>query len=214
MKLDQARYYDDQYRSGQYADLYREHSPEASAADDWHVGLVCAALTLRPARGPVLDLGSGRGFYLRAWSDAGFDVRGRDISAVAVEDSPYRDVTDVGDAADLSQYADDQFQLVFSSALLEHMTDDQVSKLARGALRVARYSVHYIAHERGADPGHINIKTRDEWLRFFYNTGVPFPFSVVNPLFVTSPLLILSRDIPITLSTSIATANNAMEKRT
>lgn len=179
-------HYDAAYDDGAYARLYDSGLPEwAVAMNLWHVDFVCGLLGLHPGAGPILDLGSGMGHYLSAWEARGFTTVGREISEVAIRKSGRTNI-DCGDATNLTQYGSESFQLVFSAAFLEHVSDEQIAHMMKEQMRVARYGAHFIAHEVGNDPGHINIKAPDAWRRFF-SAVVPCVVVVPNPLVPVQP---------------------------
>lgn len=192
--MNQAEHYDQTYASGPYAKQYARLPAYAVAMNQWSVDLIIALLGLRPEDGPVLDLGSGQGYMLDAWEARGFKTTGREISKVAIASSGRSNI-DHGDATDLSGYADDEFQLVFSSAFLEHVTDERVDALVRESMRISRSAAHYIAHEQGDDPGHINVKLPYEWEAFFKDK-VPVSCVIGNPLVFASPVFLHLRQMP------------------
>jgi ubiquinone/menaquinone biosynthesis C-methylase UbiE len=209
---EQRAHYDKAYQSGAYRD-YKSLPDWAEAMNGYHVDLTIAYLGLRAKDGPVLDLGSGMGYFLDAWESRGFDCIGREISGVVIEQSGRRNI-DWGDATDLSGYSDNQFQLVFSGSFLEHVTDAQVDKLLKDELRVAKYAIHFIAHEKGDDAGHINIKPPDEWDKVF-NGRVPNYARIPNPLVPVMPCFMHMRVFPPTMSHAYETyfrGNNTVVK--
>lgn len=193
-----AETYDDMYESGIYADLYKAIPPHVAAMNQYYVDLVIAAYGLHPKNGPILELGSGRGHFLTAWEARGFSTTGREISAVAIDDSGRANIHH-GDASQLQWYVDDAFQIVFSCDFLEHLTDKQIERILAEQLRVAPYAAHIVAHEAGGDPTHINIKPEHEWVDLFRrNTPPPFNSLVFpNPYIPPRPLFCQFRRLPI-----------------
>lgn len=200
--MDAQKHYDAEYEGDNYKAAYEVLPAWAQAMNRWHVDFVVALLGLSPERGPILDLGSGMGHYLSAWESRGFTTIGREISEVAIRKCG-RDNIDLGDATDLSRYKHGQFQLVFSAAFLEHVTDEQVSALVHDELRVARYAAHFIAHDKGNDEGHINIKTPQEWFRFFNaNFGGRF-ITITNPLCPVQPAFLHMMELPLQIEHAV-----------
>lgn len=191
---DQQKHYDAEYSSGRYAGMYEELPEWAAAMNRWHMDFTIALLGLDPAKGKILDLGSGRGHYLDAWWARGYEVHGREISQVAIDAYHTPRWLDQGDATDLSSYKDDEFQLVFSAAFLEHVTDQQVLRMVKDAMRIAPYSAHYIAHSKGGDEGHINIKTPQQWFDFLVKL-CPTTFVVPNLYCPVQPAFLLVRKV-------------------
>lgn len=90
---------------------------------------------LKP-EGTLLDIGCGRGDYLSAFGDLGYQVSGTDISPAAPGFSPDHQVL----CADLNHepmpYPRNSFDVVFSKSVIEHTrTPDVVLKKAFQALR-------------------------------------------------------------------------------
>ena len=96
-----------------------------------------AARLPRPLR--LLDVGGTVDFWAqRGWAD----VEGVDITLLNVveQTSPYGNVRAVvGDGADLSRFADGEFDLAFSNSVIEHVGDRARQRMmAREVARVAR----------------------------------------------------------------------------
>lgn len=199
-----AAHYDAQYTNGAYAECYTELPAWAVAANQWHVDLVIGLLGLHPEDGPILDLGSGRGHMMAAWERRGFATEGIELSSVAVRSSGRKNIH-CGDASDLRGFADDQFQLVYSSAFLEHIPDELVARMATEQLRIARYGAHYIADERGNDPTHINIKPPAEW-RAFFSQYAAVSLVAQNVMFPFSPPFLQLRELPAALGYAVQLA--------
>jgi SAM-dependent methyltransferase len=74
-----------------------------------------------PRRCRVLEIGAGAGWQAKALSEAGFDVSAIDISAGGYEEQRVWPVQDYDGLA--IPFADDSFDVVFSSNVLEHIPD-------------------------------------------------------------------------------------------
>lgn len=91
----------------------------------------------RPLR--ILDVGGTQQF----WQDMGF-LGARDIAIVLLNvshDAPPRAnfTTVIGDATDMREFADGEFDIVFSNAVLEHVGDfAQQQRMAREVRRVGK----------------------------------------------------------------------------
>jgi len=198
-----ASHYNDEYTDGTYAQTYAEIPEWARGMNHYHVGLVAAILDLDPSEGPIIDLGSGRGYFVDAWERIGFTVIGVELSEVAVAGSGRSNII-CGDATDLTRFETDSAQLVFSSAFLEHVTEDQVTRFAGQQLRVAKYGAHFIAHEKGNDPGHINIQPPNAWRDMFVRHS-PCSLVIENSLVPTMPVIVQMRTLPAHLDHSLNT---------
>jgi SAM-dependent methyltransferase len=90
---------------------------------------------LVPPKSSALDVGSGTGFYLERWREAGvWDVTGSDVSPTAVSNLrtsfpgvPIDQFDIAGDASELPQR---RFGLVSAFDLLYHLIDDQAYRRA------------------------------------------------------------------------------------
>ena len=85
---------------------------------------------IRPAEAKVVDIGSGTGFYIRNWVDAGVsDLTGCDITQVAVDQlsQNYPGVAfrqaDIGDS--MNPFPKESFDCVSSFDVLFHIIDDR-----------------------------------------------------------------------------------------
>jgi len=89
-----------------------------------------------PADAEVLELGAG-------WCDFSNLIKARrvvamDIDATVATAAAPHVAAEVGDCTDLSRFADDSFDVVFASNLLEHLDRSQSDRLLEGAARVLR----------------------------------------------------------------------------
>lgn len=110
------------YRSG----FYEQRAPRASAIvmTLHRLNSRLRLMTLREQRpGRMLDIGCGKGHFLAAAREAGWDVRGVDLSAEAVDYArrTYGLDVRVGDVADLD--LDERFDAVTLWHVLEHVAD-------------------------------------------------------------------------------------------
>jgi Methyltransferase domain len=90
----------------------------------------------RPAR--ILDVGGTAGFWRRmGFHDEDVDIVLVNTEAPAAPDGRFRFVQ--GDARDLSEFADDAFDVVFSNSVIEHVGDfDDQRRMAEEVRRVGR----------------------------------------------------------------------------
>ena len=71
--------------------------------------------------GKLLDVGCGRGEYLNAFSNLGYETAGVDISAKSVELSPDHPVKVANLEQEPMPYEADSFDVVFSKSVIEHI---------------------------------------------------------------------------------------------
>ena len=70
--------------------------------------------------GSILDLGCGRGEYLKAFADLGFLSRGVDISPAALQYNHGFDVKIINLEEEVLEYKQ-KFDFIFSKSVIEHM---------------------------------------------------------------------------------------------
>jgi SAM-dependent methyltransferase len=88
------------------------------------------------SKGRLLDMGCGRGEYLSAFSNLGFDVAGTDISPSAPAFSPDFDVRVANLDSAPMPFENDSFDFIFSKSVIEHTrTPTVMLKKAFDALR-------------------------------------------------------------------------------
>lgn len=101
----------------------------------------------------ILDIGSGTGFYIECWQDAGAsDIVGCDLTEAAVDRLRRRfpDVTFVrADAADVAtDFAPASFDAVSCMDVLFHITDDEhYASAIKGVADVLRPGGHFVLSE-------------------------------------------------------------------
>ena len=161
-------WYEMEYSHGWYRKMYIEGVMPTHAIEAYRYNVdMTIALTGLNRDAKILDLGAGVGNLMRAWKSRGFfNVSGIEISPTAVKESGNPNIK-CGSIADMSMFKDKQFDVVTSTALLEHIDVSQEAQAVQEAVRVGHRQAHFIGLERGLDPGHINIKTIDEWAALF-----------------------------------------------
>lgn len=133
------------------------------------------SLRLRVGEAPVLDIGSGSGFYVQAWKDLGAKrVTGIDVSTSAVRHLRYRypDVEFIhGDVSTSEFLPGRQFEVVTALDVLFHIVDDDAYETAlRNVYSVLRPGGYFVFSElflqrefRGtAPPAHQGMRTLAE----------------------------------------------------
>jgi SAM-dependent methyltransferase len=121
---------------------------------------------IRPVA-PVLDIGSGLGFFVECCVQHGVPAVGLELSKEGVEASRRRNVPVVrGDLSLPLPFQDDAFGTVFAHHVLEHMPIDKERALLREVRRVLRpggflYAASPSVHHPRArdDPDHVNLFT-------------------------------------------------------
>ena len=188
-------WYEEEYREKWYRHQYIEtpYLKWAQESDLYGVRFMAMCSGI-PIDAKILDLGSGVGHIMKTWRRAGFEnVTGVEISKTAWEASNEPNMIN-GTVRDLSMFEDKEFDLVSSFALLEHIDESIIPEVFSEMCRVGIKQTHFIAHEAGTDPSHINIKTSTEWINLFDKYSgepsfvIPNPLMNVNPLYLVCPI--------------------------
>ncbi len=127
----------------------------------------------------VLDIGCGHGEFLQLLQEAGHDAMGVDIDPAMVAACQAEGLTAIeADAISWLATQDQQFDAIFSSNVIEHLTVEQVQQLSRHAYRALRpggmlllgtpnpESVIVQLHEFWRDPTHVRLYDR-QLVEFF-----------------------------------------------
>jgi predicted SAM-dependent methyltransferase len=114
----------------------------------------------------VLELGAARGYILKRLEDSGIRVQGIEISRHCI-------LTRVVDPIvewDMTQvpwpFADKQFDLCFSGAVLEHIPEQHIDAVSAEIRRVSRRGLHGIDfghHDDGFDKTHCLFRDKAWW---------------------------------------------------
>ena len=205
-KFISGEWYEEQYKTE--GSLYHTHYVKnkqplwAKQMNQHCVDLTIAYTGISP-NAKILDLGSGIGYYMNAWQYRGYDVRGIEISKLAVELSKQPKMV-CGSVEDMSCFEDKQFDLVYSAALFEHIDSSIFEKVFEECCRIGDIQIHLISQDKGTDPSHINIKSAEEWAWDFYSLTTEHKvFLIPNLLEKGHPLIIIypeEKELPFQLS--------------
>jgi len=111
----------------------------------------------------ILSLGCGLGWDVERFVQLGIDVIGLEITKFAIENSPVGRHIIWGSAHDLSRFSNDEFELVISLELMEHLPPELTNQTISEIRRVG-YGRGIFTIGRGhAELTHINIRPRAEW---------------------------------------------------
>ena len=192
-------WYEHQYRTpgSRYRMIYDKPNPQwAVEANRYAAGLAAAYIALIPGKSRVLELGSGCGRFLTAWEELGYQITGIEIAQAAIDLGPDRDNLFQGDAADLSRFADQSFDLVFSAAFLEHVPPETVKQVFSEAARVGVWNAHFLPLDQGAeatrDQSHVHMQDLGTWLEEI-RSYLPESYAVAavpNPPSPNTPLVV------------------------
>jgi len=196
-------WYEQQYSNphSDYSKCYRSIPDWAHGKNVYHAASSVYLCGLDPRGLKVLDLGSGLGHFVNAFEQIGAIVQGVEISETAARNKPN---IDCGDVTDLRKY-EGQYDIVFSSQLFEHLTDEEVKKTFIGSIKAAPAQAHFIADAVGNDPTHINIKTPQEWAEFLAPIAADFGRTFIvwhGPLVHRNPVFLTLENVPTFLAQS------------
>ncbi len=145
----------------------------------WYYRYIARYIMAGPAGindGKVLDVGCGVGALVREFNNIGFEAVGVDVNDAAIENSVYAKCSLVKTSAQLD-FPDNNFDLVVSREVLEHIEKKEIDSCIREWDRVCKGKmVHIIAvEERGPsavnDPMHVNVQKEEWWKNKFAEHG-------------------------------------------
>ncbi|MCK4817278.1 class I SAM-dependent methyltransferase [bacterium] len=184
-------WYEEQYLSGFYRLHYiNKPSPQwAKETKAYYINRILMYTGL-PLSTKILDLGASSGQSMRAWQERGFeDVHGIEISHIAVLHGSMPNLRQ-GTVQNMP-YKDKEFDLVFSSALFEHIDESILDDVLKECFRVGVIQAHTLCLDKGTDPSHVNIKTPGEWLEAFEKHTKDLAFVISDELLLTGPILMV-----------------------
>lgn len=165
--------YDKAYFEGENSNFYQGY--------DWHLGWITKAKNLKDCFTPrrVLVCGCAKGFLVKAFRGIGVEAWGMDISTYAISRSPIDVMKYVawGDVCDMSEYDDNEFDLVTAIDLLEHIPEKLIEKAITELVRVSSKYIFTRQHlewnkKARADKTHKTIHPAEWWIARFETHGV------------------------------------------
>lgn len=123
----------------------------------------------------LLDVGCAYGFLPIHLRKMGVAAYGTDISDWAISQGN-KDYLSVGDATNLSEFKDRQFEIVTASELMEHVPENKIDAAIQEAKRVSKKYIIYLIAMTGFtshdsihdhDISHVSMKNRKFWLKKF-----------------------------------------------
>lgn len=184
-------WYEEEYLNGHYRTEYIDKgTPKwAKECQTYYVNRILMYTGL-PLSAKILDLGSSIGQCMQTWQERGFkEVYGIEISHIAVFHSSLPNLRQ-GTVQNMP-YKDKEFDLVFSSALFEHIDESILEDVLKECIRVGVMQAHTLCLDKGTDPSHINIKTPQEWLEAFEKHTNDLLFVISDEFLLTGPVLIV-----------------------
>lgn len=180
MEADQNTYFDEAYfqRGEERGTAYRDYARSADQSPTFKEIAAAIASIFKPRK--CLEIGCATGSIVRNLNEIGIDAHGIDVSNWAIANKLHKNVILAG--ADNLPFADDSFDLVYSSHALEHIPV-QLIDIALGEIDrvtafsgyqfhmlpiVGTYPYNYDAalarSNLQADPTHNVLESMDWWL--------------------------------------------------
>ncbi len=115
----------------------------------------------------VLELACAKGFLVKDLRDAGVDAYGIDISPYAISECEAGNeaYVSVGDATNLSAYANKEFDYIISFRLLECLSDTDVQLVLDQAKAKGKTQIHVVS--ANPNPTFYQQRTPQGWLDAF-----------------------------------------------
>ena len=180
-----ASFYDMEYYEKGTKSNYGRYDPQSEKIFHPHQEQYYLPLRMKRAQSIVqqyqiksaLDLGCGKGFFVKAFRLCGVEAYGVDLSEYAIRSCP-EDVKYYlyqGDICDLSYFKDEQFEMVIAINVLEHIAIPDLYLAIDEAVRVSNcYVMVYVkvADETNlgdkqtmisSDKGHLSVYPREWW---------------------------------------------------
>ena len=132
-----------------------------------------------PGKLKILVVGSGNGYELVHFLNAGHDVVGIDLYVPEIQ--TVKDHTVKGDASNMP-FADDEFDLVFCTEMLEHVPIESIDSILSEIRRVGKQ--YYITIATEDDPPfheHVTIKSGSWWINRFEENDLKISMAQIAP---------------------------------
>ncbi len=161
------------------ADFFKTGALLQSYASAQHIARL--VLEIVPAHS-VLDIGCGRGDFLRAFAEAGItDIMGLDgdyvpRDALVIDPRAFR-VADLGRGFDLQR----RYDLVLSLEVAEHLPPASAELFVRSLVRHGSVVLFSAAVPHQGGTGHLNEQWPSYWAAHFDRLGYK-PYDVIRPL--------------------------------
>lgn len=121
----------------------------------------------------VLEIASAKGFVVEDLRSFGVDAYGLDVSQYAYDEASeeVKPFLTVGDARTyLSNYANNEFDLIFSIRYMECLNDIEIEPLINEMKRISKKQAHIITSST-LNSSYYNYKILSEWLSYSWPKG-------------------------------------------
>ena len=216
LEISEAAKYDYLVASCNYgSDFHRDKQVIRTTKELGHVSVVYSQIISwggkqdRPFK--VLDVGSGPGGCMSWLIAQGVDAYGVDISKefIKISQSNFPEIRGKvfkGNAKKLKRFSDSSFDLVQHLDGMEHIPKEWEEDCLKEAVRVSRqYVVHEIACEdawadggcinNGFSAAHINVKTSEEWLRFYESHSSSLNYKIIAKYLTKEYLAVILKKV-------------------
>jgi hypothetical protein len=132
-----------------------------------------AAICMDIGAKKIVDVGCGLNYLVKILN--GLDKR-LGVQAWGVDFSTDSNADIIADATDLNMFEDNSMDLVITTDLMEHLSEEDVHRSIREFDRVAPMQAHFICHadmhSATDDDYHLTLKPKDWWLATFSAAGL------------------------------------------
>lgn len=148
--------------------------------------------------GAVLDIGSGTGFVVDIWQQFNLQVKGVDISSIAVDrlikKYPLYEFYEIDAGSQPLPFLDNSFQVVSAASVLYHLVEDEaLNCLLKSVHRVLKPGAYFIfsdnfIHENSYNLQHQNCRTLSDYERMLKKNGFEIIDRVANYVLFNDPV--------------------------
>jgi SAM-dependent methyltransferase len=164
-----------------YEALYNKYHQSRGPNACWGCGVLPFVYKMFPRSSTIVDAGAGSCTVVRALTQQGYNASGVEIFAYPVEHfcTDLRSVVRVSPLHTLPFFRDDEFDVVFSTEVLEHVPEDKIDDTIRELARVGRRFFITVGlspdsedHEGASLKFHATVRSSQWWSDKFSQFGL------------------------------------------